>query len=69
MMASKQIVYLIVRADRTVRAKHYARRPTVRADEIAFKVTLNFPDSWGKIVEGFELTMPETPSIEGAQQV
>lgn len=66
-MARKQLVYLIVRADGTVRAKIYARRPNLRADEIAFKITLNFPDGWGRIFVGPELDMPAVPTMDGAQ--
>ena len=66
---TKQVAYLIVRADRTVRAKVFARRPTVRADEIAFRITLNFPDGWGRIVEGPELNMPDAPTLEGVEQI
>lgn len=66
---AKRVVHLIVRADGTVRAKAYARRPNVAADEVAFKITLNFPGDWGKVVDsGLELTMPAAPTLEGGEQ-
>lgn len=34
-------------------------------DEVAIKVVLNFPDSWGRVVAEVDLTMPEmVPAVE-----
>jgi len=60
-MPRTQVVYLVVRSDGSVRA---AKRPRLASDEVAISVRLTFPDGWGKIVEQFEVQMPEPPTAE-----
>ena len=52
----KTIVYLVIRADTEVRV---AKRPKIAADEIAYRVAIDFPESWGKVVGDIALTAPE----------
>lgn len=58
----KETIYLVVRADRTFRV---AKKPRMNRDEVAIKVALTFPDSWGRVVAEVDLTMPEmVPAVE-----
>lgn len=52
----KEVVYLVVRADRTYRV---AKKPRTTLDEVCVKINLTFPDSWGRTVAEVDLTMPE----------
>ena len=55
--------YLIVRADGECRIT--TRRPTLRWDEIAFRINVMIPDGWGAIqADAIDIAMPEPP--EGA---
>jgi len=59
-----ETVYLVIRADRSVRA---VRRPRLAADEIAIPVRLVFPDSWGRIASAAAITfdVPDfTPAVD-----
>lgn len=61
----KMKVYLVVGADKSVRA---AKRPQIKPDEVAVEVTLTFPDTWGKVVKRLEVDVPDwTPqaSVDG----
>lgn len=61
---SKQVVYLVIGADQSVRA---SKRPQIKRHEIAIKVNLTFPDTWGRVVPGREINIdvPDfTPTIE-----
>lgn len=55
-------VYLVVDATQKVRA---AKRPQIRADEIAIAVNLKFPDTWGRVVSTVDVAVPDwTPEVE-----
>lgn len=45
-MSTRQRVYLVIGADRRIRA---AKRPQIRADEIAIAIDLTFPGNWGRV--------------------
>lgn len=58
----KEIVFLIVKADRSVRI---AKKPRINHDEVKIRVVLDFPGSWGREVAKVELKMPEfVPSVD-----
>ena len=53
----RESVYLVIRADRSVRA---ARRPRLNKDEVAIRINLVFPDTWGKVLpEQVTITVPD----------
>jgi hypothetical protein len=52
---STQRVYLVVSADRRVRA---AKRPQIRMDEVAIAINLRFPDTWGSVIETIDVDVP-----------
>lgn len=61
-MRSVKRVYLVIGADQRVRA---AVRPQIRADEIAIALDLKFPDTWGRVVQKLDVTIPDfTPTAE-----
>lgn len=50
--------YIIVRADRTARIVN--RYPRLRDDEVAYPLTITWPDGWGRIsTPGLVITLPE----------
>ncbi len=49
--------WLIVRADGTMRVT--TREPSLRWDEVSFKLNVRIPPSWGYEVGTIELTIPE----------
>lgn len=53
---STQRVYIVIGADRRVRA---AKRPQIREDEVAIAVNLKFPDTWGKVISTIDVTVPD----------
>lgn len=53
---SVHVVYLVIGADRSVRA---VKRPRLGADEVAVKVNLRFPDTWGTVVGEIDITVPD----------
>lgn len=53
---SVERVYLVIGADRKVRA---AKRPQIRADEVAIAINIRYPDSWGRVIETIDVTAPE----------
>lgn len=58
-------VYLVIGADRKIRA---ARRPQIRADEVAVAINLRFPDSWGTVVASVDVTVPNfAPELDGGE--
>jgi hypothetical protein len=58
---AKQTVYLVIRADRSVRA---AKRPRLAADEVAISVTLEFPETWGRVIDSLRVAVPDfAPSL------
>ena len=63
---SKQRVYLVIGADQKVRA---AKRPQIRADEVAVAINLTFPDTWGRVLPtSIDVTVPDfAPEVEGAE--
>lgn len=55
--------YLIVRASGDLRLT--TRRPTLRLDEVAYPLTVNVPDSWGRLATlSLDVTLPEAPTVE-----
>jgi hypothetical protein len=57
--------YLIVRADgSTPRVMSNYRVPKLRGDEVAFKLKINYPDTWKQFYPLPELQMPEAPVVE-----
>jgi hypothetical protein len=53
----RESIYLVIRADRSVRA---ARRPRLAGDEVAIRINLTFPDSWGKVLpDEVTITVPD----------
>jgi hypothetical protein len=61
---SIETVYLIVKADRRVRA--VKRFPyNLNDDEIAIWIRLRFPDGWGRITQTLDVDVPDfTPTAE-----
>ena len=51
-------VYVVIRADGTVRA---AKRPRLASDEIAIKLNITMPAGWGRTTQTFDITMPDVP--------
>jgi hypothetical protein len=57
----KHKVYLIVRADSSVRAvTRYPGR--LRMDEVAFPIEITFPNGWGLVQPTISVTMPDIPT-------
>lgn len=55
--------FLIIRADRSVRVAKKTNR--MQPDEVAVKIVLDFPDSWGNVIGEVSIDMPEfTPTVE-----
>lgn len=58
---SAEVVYLVIRADRTYRV---ARKPRIAPDEVALKINLRYPASWGKVFGEVNIDMPDpTPEL------
>jgi hypothetical protein len=55
--------YLIITGDGAARVTtRYPYR--LKANEIAYKIVINIPDSWGRIVNSqIELTLPDNPPV------
>lgn len=65
----KKHAYLIYRAsDQSLRC--VTRRPDLAWDEIAFNVTINVPDPWGRLAGSVVIDLPEAgpPVIEVKEQ-
>lgn len=59
---SKVKVYLVIDANQRVRA---AKRPQIKADEVAIAVNLVFPDTWGRVLQTVDVTVPDwAPTVE-----
>ena len=59
---SVQRVFLVIDAAGRVRA---AKRPQIRADEVAIQINLRFPDKWGRVVQALDLEVPDfAPTAE-----
>jgi hypothetical protein len=55
-------VYLVIGADRSVRA---AVRPRLGCDEVAISINLRFPDTWGRVIQVLDVDVPDfTPDAE-----
>lgn len=59
--------FLIVRADGTCRVT--TRRPSLRQDEVAYRLNVNVPDAWGKVKGDIDITLPEPPPALVDEQV
>lgn len=53
---SVQKVYLVITADRNVRA---AKRPRIAPDEVAVAINLTFPDTWGRVIATLDIGVPD----------
>lgn len=49
--------FLIIRADRSVRVAKKTNR--MQPDEVAVKIVLDFPDSWGNVIGEVSIDMSE----------
>lgn len=63
----KVIRYLVVRAGGDVRI--VTKRPRLRWDEVAFRLEVNIPDTWGEVLGSIELDMPDPPDTPEVQPV
>lgn len=52
--------FLIVRSDGEMRIMK--RASGLSWDEVAFRVTVNIPEGWGRVRGDIEITMPEPPT-------
>lgn len=57
-MAKTETAYLVVRSDREMRI---VRRPRLAPDEVAIRLSINFPDSWGRVIGDLEINLPDAP--------
>lgn len=53
-----RIAYLVVRPDMSLRI---SARPRIAPNEVRVKLTLKFPDSWGREVGAITIDMPDCP--------
>jgi hypothetical protein len=63
---TKKRVYLVIGADRKVRA---AVNPRVQLDEIAIAINLTFPDTWGRVLQTIDVDVPDfapQATVDGA---
>jgi hypothetical protein len=59
----KQVAYLVIKANQTMRVVR--RLPDLSQGEVAIRLNLIFPDTWGRIVDTVEVTIPDfTPTLE-----
>lgn len=59
---SRERVYLVIGADKSIRA---ARRPQLKANEVAVGIDLTFPDTWGRVVSIVDVAVPDwAPEVE-----
>jgi hypothetical protein len=66
-MTKRETVFLVIRVDKTVRA---AKKPRIAADEVAVRIDLNYPDSWGKVLSGnLEVNVPDFAPEVASEQV
>lgn len=56
-MNMKVTHFLIIRADRSVRVAKKTNR--MQPDEVAVKIVLDFPDSWGNVIGEVSIDMSE----------
>lgn len=57
-------VYLVVGADRSVRA---VKRPhAIRDNEVAIAINLQFPDTWGRVVSTVDIKVPDFAPVVDA---
>jgi hypothetical protein len=63
---STELVYLVISADKRVRV---AKRPQIKADEIAIKVRLTYPAGWGRVLrDEITIDVPDfTPEVKYEQ--
>jgi hypothetical protein len=58
---STERVYLVIGADRSVRA---ARKPRIGLDEVAIAINLTFPNTWGRAVATLNIDVPDFAPTE-----
>lgn len=54
--------YLVIRADGTARVT--TRWPSLRTDEVAYRLRIEIPAGWGRIAGNIDVTMPPPPGAE-----
>jgi len=63
---SVQKVFLVIDATGRVRA---AKRPQIRADEVAIQINLRFPDTWGRVIQALDVVVPDfAPTVDAAEE-
>ena len=55
---SARVHYLIVDSSGDVRVR---KTPAMAWNEVAYKLVINVPESWGRVIGSFQVTMPEAP--------
>lgn len=64
---SLETVYLVISADKKVRA---AKRPQIRADEVAIAIRLRYPDGWGRTVQTIDVEVPDfAPQVAATEPI
>lgn len=67
-MATTSNHYLILRADGEARlTKRFPRQ--IGADEVAVRVKVTWPESWGRMIKTIEVGMPGPPTIDDTEVV
>lgn len=62
----KETAFLVVKADRSMRI---AKRPRLAADEVAIRLTINFPDAWGRVIADLTVDLPDEPPVATIEPV
>lgn len=60
-------VWLVISADR--RARIVARVPNLFADEVAYRLMLNFPTGWGSVIGTLSVDVPGAPVAEVGERI
>jgi hypothetical protein len=55
-MVRTETVTLVIGADRSVRV---GKRPRIQPWEVAVRLHLHFPDSWGRTIGSLDITVPD----------
>lgn len=63
---SIEVRYLVIGADRSMRV---AKRPRVQPWEVAVKLTLTYPDTWGSTVDAIAIDVPDFAPTVNSQDV
>lgn len=44
-------------------ARITTRRPTLRRDEVAFRLNIDVPKGWGRVIGDLNVQLPEPPEV------